>query len=185
MHIRESNQHDSEKGKKRKVGIISSSSIPAQRLPLPRLLFQGKMCSHALREDRNGNIDSRVDSEARNALHYLFGGMEINHTLVDLHLKGVPRVGTITTRGLSSGDLKSASGKTARAVHLYLILKSALQVRRGNFLQCLGVARNKGHPARLDLLRGSFLIFFQVGHIYKATDCYCKRKKVVDKRKKK
>lgn len=40
------------------------------------------------------------------------GGVQVNDTLVDAHLVGVPGLGTLTVGGLSGGDLEVLGGES-------------------------------------------------------------------------
>lgn len=44
--------------------------------------------------------------------------MEVNHPLVDPHLVPVPSLGSLATRGFSSGDLKNLCGHANGSLHL-------------------------------------------------------------------
>lgn len=47
---------------------------------------------------------------------------QINHTLVDSHLKVLPGVGTLSARRLASGDAQVLGGQTNRSGNLHLLL---------------------------------------------------------------
>lgn len=62
------------------------------------------------------NIHTRLDVDRGDLLDNLSGGVEIDESLVDSHLKVIPGLGTLTVRGLSGGDVKNLGGESDRAL---------------------------------------------------------------------
>ena len=48
---------------------------------------------------------------------------QIDHSLVDSHLEMLPRVGTLTTRGLAGGDTEELGGHGHGSGHLHLLVE--------------------------------------------------------------
>ena len=56
--------------------------------------------------DNQVHIDRRVNGDTGDLLHLTRRAVNVEHSLVDSHLKPVPSVGALTTRRLPGGDAK-------------------------------------------------------------------------------
>lgn len=92
--------------------------------------------------DFDGN--SGVSDTASNVVDHIKGSHQINDALVDSHLKAIPRVGTLTTRGLTGSDAENLGGQANRARE---VLLSELLVDEGSLLDnvagCMGRKRHE------------------------------------------
>lgn len=94
--------------------------------------------------DGDVNIDTSGDLDVGDLLGGLLGGVEVDDTLVDVHLIGVPGVGTVTARGLTGGVLEGLGGHADGALDLDVELLSAGHEVGGGLLDGLGVAGGEG-----------------------------------------
>lgn len=90
--------------------------------------------------------------------------MQINNTLVNLHLETIPGLGTLTARGLPGGDLEHLGGDANGALDLELLLLGALDEVGANWnkserlppeytrtlLEASNVARGKGNTDAME-----------------------------------
>lgn len=80
--------------------------------------------------DRDLNLDTRLDGDRRDFLHYLRGRVQIEDTLVDAHLITVPRVGALPTWRLAGHDLELLRREAYRPRNLELLLHGTpLEIR--------------------------------------------------------
>lgn len=77
--------------------------------------------------------------------------MEINEALVDAHLKGVPGLGTLTTRGLAGGDLQVLGGQADRTLDAELLVLGTVDELLAHLLERLDVARGESDADLVDL----------------------------------
>lgn len=61
-------------------------------------------------------LDGGVDVEGGDLTDNIVGGEQVDNTLVDSHLEAVPGVGSVTARGLASGDVENLGGDTDGAL---------------------------------------------------------------------
>jgi hypothetical protein len=64
----------------------------------------------------------------------LRGGDILDQTLVDSHLEAIPGLGTLTTRGLTGGDLEDAGRETDGALDAELLGLGALDEVGGDYI---------------------------------------------------
>ena len=84
-----------------------------------------------LRHVGDGDLDvhPRLNGDGGDLLDDLRRRVEIDETLVDAHLETIPRVGTLTARGLAGGDPELLGREADRALDLeVLVLGSALEI---------------------------------------------------------
>jgi len=117
-----------------------------------------------LRSNGNFNLDTRFEGDGSDLLDNLAGGVEVDETLVDLHLKSVPGLGALTTRSLTGGDLQNLGGESDGALDSQLLVLGTVDEIVAEFLQVADVRRSESDPNLVDLLRdgctGRIVIFF-------------------------
>lgn len=120
------------------------------------LSFQGTVVGNLLAGLVEDGIDVNTDGElnGHDLADALLVGEEVDGALVDLHLVGVPGVGTVTARGLTGGVLEGAGGETHGAADGDLVLLGAGEEVRADLLDSLGVGGGEGdvHAGDVDLL---------------------------------
>ena len=122
--------------------------------------------------DGHLDIDTGLDADARDALHGLLGGVQVDHTLEDLHLEGVPGVRTVTARGLTGGDLEGAGGQTDGSANLDLLLLGAAQELAADLLDRLAVATGQS-DADLAGHGGGFTLAILLHEIHSLNGSLC------------
>ena len=112
----------------------------------------------------DGHIDlyTGLNADAGNLLHNVTRGMQINKPLVNAHLKAIPSVGTLTTRGLTGSDLQLLCGKTDGATDVELLVHGSLLQISADLLNVLDIAGGEGDTDAVYLgtsvLKSSFLL---------------------------
>jgi hypothetical protein len=94
--------------------------------------------------DDNINLYTRLNLNRGNLLDNLGRSVQINQTLVNSHLEGIPGIGTLSTGRLTGGNPKLLGGHTDGSGNLELLGDSrALEV--GTYLlDVLNITRGKG-----------------------------------------
>lgn len=77
--------------------------------------------------------------------------MEVDKTLVDSHLVGVPGLGTLTARGLAGGDLEVLGGQADGTLDAELLVLGTVDELLADLLEGLDVARGEGDSDLVDL----------------------------------
>lgn len=77
--------------------------------------------------------------------------MEVDETLVDAHLEGVPGLGTLTVGGLTGGDLQVLGGEADGALDAELLGLGTVDELLADLLEGLDVARGEGDADLVDL----------------------------------
>jgi len=82
--------------------------------------------------------------------------VQVNETLVDLHLITVPGLGTLTARGLTGGDAENLGRETNGSLDTEVLVLGTLDQIRADLLEVLDVAGGQGDTdavnGRLDVL---------------------------------
>jgi hypothetical protein len=94
--------------------------------------------------DGDLNINAGLDVDGRDVLDDLLGGEQVNHALEDLHLIDVPRVRTVTARGLTGGDLEGAGRQAQGTADLDLLVLGAKEQIAADLLNRLAIAAREG-----------------------------------------
>lgn len=68
----------------------------------------------------------------------------LNQSLVNSHLKGIPGLGTLTTRSLSGGNLQGLGWKTNGTLNTEVLGLGALNEILADLLEGLDLARSEG-----------------------------------------
>lgn len=120
-----------------------------------------------------GNSDSDIDTRnhvvSSDTLDDLDRGLNVDQTLVNAHLIGIPGLRTLTIRSFTGGDLENLGGETdgALGVKLSLLGTGDDVVRDG--LNALNVSRGDGdadlHDRVLDILNFVCLLAHCVGSL--------------------
>lgn len=76
--------------------------------------------------------------------------MEVDQTLVDLHLVAVPGLGTLTARGLAGGDAEDLGGETDGSLDTEVLVLSTLDEVSADLLEVLDVAGGQGDADAVD-----------------------------------
>ena len=76
--------------------------------------------------DRYINLDTRFNTDAGDLLHNITESMQIDQPFVDAHLKFVPSIGTLSTRGLTGGDDYPLGRETDRSADIELLVQCPL-----------------------------------------------------------
>jgi len=69
---------------------------------------------------------------------------------VNLHLKSVPGLGTLTTRSFAGSNFQDLSGKPNRALDSQLLVLGTINEIVAEFLQVADVGRRQGNPDFVD-----------------------------------
>jgi len=105
-----------------------------------------------LRSNGNFNLDTGLEGDRSDLLDNLAGGVEVDETLVDLHLESVPGLGTLTARSLTGGDLQDLGGESDGAFDSQLLVLGTVDEVVAELLQVADVRRGKSDPNLVDLL---------------------------------
>ena len=79
-------------------------------------------------------MNSSVELEGSDVLDALGGAVKVDNSLVDLHLKVVPSVGSLSARGLSSGDVKLLGGDSDGSSGLEVVVLGVCNDGRAGLL---------------------------------------------------
>ena len=115
-------------------------------------------CSKKENLKGKGNLalDTRLEVDGGQLLDNLGGRVQVNETLVDLHLEAVPGLGTLTARGLAGGDAENLGGETDGSLDTEVLVLGTLDKVRADLLEVLDVAGGQGDAdavnGRLDVL---------------------------------
>ena len=130
------------------------------------------------------NFNSGFNGDGGNLLDDFRGRVQVDQTLVDLHLELVKGFGTVTTRRLTGGDAKDLGGETNGTLDLELLVFGTLNEVAGNLFKVLDVTRRQGDTNAVDpieyiyqLIRNSPRISFST---YLASTCSSKPGLVAD-----
>merc|ERR1719481_2113269 len=92
------------------------------------------------------NLYTRLDVDRSNLLDNFRGAVEVDHPLVDPHLKLVPGLGPLTTRGLTGGDAEHLGGHAHRSLNLKVLILGSPDKVSTHLLQGLHVPGGEGDP---------------------------------------
>lgn len=73
-------------------------------------------------EDGDLDLDTGLEGDGGDLLDDLRGAVEVDETLVDLHLESVPGLGALTARGLAGGVGEHLGGETDGALDTQLLV---------------------------------------------------------------
>lgn len=95
-------------------------------------------------------LDTGLEVDGGELLDNLGGGVEIDQTLVDLHLEAVPGLGTLTAGGLAGGDAEDLGGETDGALDTEVLVLGTLDQVGADLLEVLDVAGGEGDADAVD-----------------------------------
>lgn len=98
-------------------------------------------------------------------LDHLSAGLDVDDTLVDAHLIGIPGLGTLTVRSLSSGDLQYLGRQSDGAGNRVGDILGALNQLGASSLGLLDISRSDGDSNLDDLLLDLLGLFLVVAHV--------------------
>jgi len=100
----------------------------------------------------DGDLDLDTSLDVDDDLLDDFGwGIEINQTLVDLHFKAIPSLGTLTVRCLTGGDLEDLGWETDGTLDTEVLGSCTLDQVSGDLLEGLDLPAGQGNPDLVDL----------------------------------
>nr|AFK38790.1 unknown [Medicago truncatula] len=105
----------------------------------------------------NLNLDARFDGDRGNLFNNIWGTVEVDDSLVHTEFKSIPGVGTFSTRGLPSSDMKNLSRHPNRTLHSKMLILSTTNQIGTNLLEIFDMLGGRGDPNLMDL----FLRFLQ------------------------
>jgi hypothetical protein len=111
--------------------------------------------------DGDINLNTRLNANGGDLLDNFTRGMQINNALVDAHLEGIKRVGTVSGRSLTSGHLKNLGWHADRSADMELLVGGTLLQVSTNLLEVLDIAGCQGDTNAVDnlfLSRGDVLL---------------------------
>lgn len=104
------------------------------------------------------DLDSRVDVNGRSDLSDNFRGrVQVDETLVDLHLEPVVGVCTFTTRGLADSELQHLGGHADGALAHQTLLLSALDEVGAYLLDGLHISAGQSNADFVHLVLGGII----------------------------
>ena len=118
-------------------------------IPSPGSLLEK---TYRLTSNSNLNLNTSLDVD-NDLLDNLGGGVEVDETLVDLHLEHVPGLGALTTRSLAGGDLKVLGRQTDGALDAQLLALGALDELAAHLLEGRDLLAGEGDADLVDLGR--------------------------------
>jgi len=86
--------------------------------------------------------------------------VQVDETLVDLHLITVPGLGTLTARGLTGGDAEDLGGETDGSLDTEVLILGTLDQVRADLLEVLDVAGGQGDT---DAVNGGLDVLLNTG----------------------
>lgn len=95
-------------------------------------------------------LDTGLEVDGGELLDNLGGGVEIDQTLVDLHLVAVPGLGTLTAGRLAGGDAEDLGGETDGALDTEVLVLGTLDQVGADLLEVLDVAGGEGDADAVD-----------------------------------
>lgn len=95
-------------------------------------------------------LDTRLEVDGGELLDDLSGGVEVDQTLVDLHLVAVPGLGTLTARGLAGGDAEDLGGEADGTLDTEVLVLGTLDEVGADLLEVLDVAGGQGDADAVD-----------------------------------
>jgi len=104
--------------------------------PKPSVQYLSSNCDLDL--DAGLNVDDDL-------LDNLGWGVEIDQSLVDSHLKGIPGLGAFTARGLSGGNLQGLGGKSDGSLRAEFLGLGALDELLAHLLKGGNLAAGQGN----------------------------------------
>ena len=78
--------------------------------------------------------------------------MQVDQSLVDSHLVGVPSLGSLSVWCLSGGDLEDLGGKSNRSLDSQLLSFGTLDKLSADLLERLDLSRSKGNSDLVNFL---------------------------------
>lgn len=106
----------------------------------------------SLTSNGNLNLDTSLDVDD-DLLDNLGGRVQVNEALVNVHGEHIPGLGTLTVRGLTSGNLEVLGGKADRALDAEVLGLGTLNELGADLLERGDLARGQGDADLVDLLR--------------------------------
>lgn len=85
------------------------------------------------------DLDTGFDADRGDLLDDLRGAVEVDETLVDLHLEHVPGLGAVTARGLAGGDAEGLGGHADGSLDLERLFLGAVNEVRADCVWCAEV----------------------------------------------
>lgn len=107
------------------------------------------------------HIHTRLDGDLGDLLDDLGWGLQVDDSLVNLHLVSIPGLRTLTVRSLSGGDLQDLGWQSNWTLLDDVVLDSVVDDVGADLLQLLDLGGGQGDSDLVDLL-GLFLDFFLV-----------------------
>lgn len=104
-----------------------------------------------LSSDRNLNLHTSLNVD-NDLLNNLRRRIQINQSLVNAHLVHIPCLGTLTARGLTSGDLEDFGRETNGALNAELLGFGTLEELGADFLEGGDFAAGEGYADFVDFL---------------------------------
>jgi len=134
------------------VPLIESMSQPIARGPSPIAQFSWNRILDLdtllnVDDDLLDDLGRGVEAIRRSALQHdnIFPiGYSLNQSLVESHLEGVPGLGTLTTGGLSGGDLESLGWETDGALDTEILALGALNELLADLLEGSDLSAGQG-----------------------------------------
>ena len=117
---------------------------------------------HHISRHLTSNSDLDLDTGLNvddDLLDNLGRGVEVNQALVDLHLKHIPGLGTLTTGGFAGGDLEVLGGKTDGTLDAEVLGLGALDELGAHLLERGDFAGGQGDADLVDFLGRDVLVF--------------------------
>ena len=124
----------------------SSTQAVAQRLNAAVCQYRRDLLSQSsLLPDDEGHVDGAVDLERGDVLDHGGGAVDVDHSLVDLHLESVPGVGSLTAGGLSGGHAEVLGGDSNGSLGLVAEVLGSFNDLIATPLERPGLAALEGH----------------------------------------
>lgn len=114
----------------------------------------------------DGDLDiyTRLNSDLGDLSDGAGAGLQVNNTLVDAHLVGVPSLGTLTVGSLSGGDTQDLGGHSNGTLLDDLVLHGSGNDVGRNLLQLLDLGGGQGDSDLVDLFLLLFNLFLVSRH---------------------
>ena len=98
-------------------------------------------------------MNSGVELEGSDVLDALGRAVKVDDSLVDLHLKVVPGVGSLSARRLSGGDMELLSGDSDGSSSLEIIVLGVGNDGRAGLLNRTDLLSSDGESEELNIIR--------------------------------
>lgn len=105
---------------------------------------------HTLCRNSDFDLDTRLQTDARNLLHNFTGRVQVDEALVNLEFVTIPGLRTFTTRSFTGGDFENLGRKTNGPLDTELLVLCTVDQVSRELLQVLDVAAGEGDPDFVD-----------------------------------